>query len=76
MAIASLSSDQLEPFVQDQDDGPVLGSGEFAAEVEEFRGFGKETTILEYPDSALDIPVYVNEFWTSKQRAAHSLHEI
>lgn len=25
---------------------------------------------------AFEVPVFVNEFWTSKQRAAHSLHEI
>jgi hypothetical protein len=24
----------------------------------------------------VDVPTYVNEFWTSKQRAAHSLHEV
>ena len=26
--------------------------------------------------TCLEVPTYVNEFWTSKQRAAHSLHEI
>jgi hypothetical protein len=26
--------------------------------------------------AAFDIPVFTNEFWTSRQRAAHSLHEI
>ncbi len=25
---------------------------------------------------AFDVPTFVNEFWTSKQRAAHSLHEV
>src|SRR5512138_1110188 len=24
----------------------------------------------------VDVPTFVNEFWTSRQRAAHSLHEI
>lgn len=28
------------------------------------------------PTGTLSIPVVVNEFWTSKQRAAHSLHEV
>jgi len=26
--------------------------------------------------AALDVPTYINEFWTSKQRAASSLHEL
>ena len=26
--------------------------------------------------AAAEIPIYTNEFWTSRQRAAHSLHEI
>ena len=31
---------------------------------------------MAFPDPEVRLPVYVNEFWTSKQRAAHSLHEI
>jgi DNA modification methylase len=54
----------------------VLNTIEIKDEIEAFKGFGKETTILEFPDPFTKIPVYVNEFWTSKQRAAHSLHEI
>ena len=46
------------------------------AEIEEFRQFGKATSVLDFPDPTFDIPVFVNEFWTSKQRAAHSLHEV
>ncbi|GAB4170097.1 MAG: DNA methylase [Terrimicrobiaceae bacterium] len=38
-----------------------------------FREFGKPTQVLATADG---VPVYVNEFWTSRQRAAHSLHEI
>jgi hypothetical protein len=37
-----------------------------------FREFGKETVQL----TTETVPTYVNEFWTSKQRAASSLHEI
>ena len=38
---------------------------------------GEETkhTVL-IATGSLSIPVIVNEFWTSKQRAAHSLHEV
>ena len=36
----------------------------------------RKTLIADFSDPAVSIPVYINEFWTSKQRAAHSLHEI
>lgn len=46
-------------------------------ELAAFREFGTETLVdsLNLPGAA-SIPVYVNEFWTAKQRAAHSLHEV
>lgn len=53
-----------------------LSFEDFRSSVKSFRGFHKETAILEFPDPAFDIPVYVNEFWTSQQRAASSLHEV
>lgn len=45
---------------------------EFKCELAEWHAFGKETVVEERDG----ISVFVNEFWTSKQRAAHSLHEI
>ncbi len=44
----------------------------FANELRSFRDFGTAT------QEALTagVPTYINEFWTAKQRAAHSLHEI
>ncbi len=50
-------------------------------QLESFDEFGKSTRILETPATAfsgraLRIPTYVNEFWTAKQRAANSLHEV
>lgn len=54
----------------------ALTSEQFHSEVKCFNEFGKNTSILEFPDPRVNIPVYLNEFWTSKQRAAHSLHEI
>lgn len=66
----------MSELPQERDDKPVLGPDEFRADVELFREFGKATDVLAFPDPEFDIPVYVNEFWTSKQRAAHSLHEI
>ncbi|MGC8785259.1 MAG: DNA methyltransferase [Armatimonadota bacterium] len=37
-----------------------------------FRAFGRQTVL----QATQGIPTYVNEFWTSKQRQANSLHEI
>ena len=55
--------------------GP-LSVAAFGAELEAFDRFGKRTRVVPFPDPATSLPVYVNEFWTAKQRAAHSLHEI
>lgn len=46
-----------------------------------FREFGKDTKAIEtaaatFSGEQIHIPTYVNEFWTSKQRAASSLHEV
>lgn len=52
-----------------------------AEQLASFREFGKATQTIETVTAAFDggtlrVPTYVNEFWTSKQRAASSLHEI
>jgi hypothetical protein len=46
-----------------------------------FREFGqqtltRETKALSLEGAELTVPTYVNEFWTSRQRAASSLHEV
>src|SRR5437868_4682366 len=41
-----------------------------------FRQFRTSTQVLSLDDNENAVPVFVNEFWTSKQRAASSLHEI
>ena len=53
-------------------DDQRLTLDEFTGELEGWCRYGKPTVINEYAG----VPVFVNEFWTSKQRAAHSLHEI
>ncbi len=53
-----------------------LGSEEFMAGIEAFQEFGQPTTVAAFADPAVKIPVYINEFWTARQRAAHTLHEI
>jgi hypothetical protein len=42
-----------------------------------FNGFGKETVKQALlVEGFSSIPVFINEFWTAKQRAASSLHEV
>ncbi len=45
-----------------------------------FHEFGRDTvateTVCPTPSGMIAVPTYVNEFWTSKQRAGHGLHEI
>lgn len=45
-----------------------------------FRQFGHDTVVSETvcvtPRGVIGVPTYTNEFWTSKQRAGHALHEI
>ncbi len=41
-----------------------------------FCEFGSRTQVFSKPFGGVDVPYFVNEFWTSKQRAAHSLHEV
>jgi hypothetical protein len=45
-------------------------------ELSAFRQFGTKTQRDTLDGGEESIPVFINEFWTSKQRAASSLHEI
>jgi hypothetical protein len=52
-----------------------------AEELAAFREFGQvtrrlETAFLDDQGKSREVPTFVNEFWTAKQRQAHSLHEI
>ena len=54
---------------------------DFETEVRQFSQFGRETlqtsiTFERADGTTVDLPCYSNEFWTSKQRQAHALHEI
>ena len=68
--------EQLSLIEEEIPETPILTTHEFEEELTKFNEFGKNTVIQDFPDSDIDLPVYVNEFWTSKQRAASSLHEI
>src|SRR5690348_18218107 len=51
------------------------------AEIAAFRDFGQGTRrivtkAVTFEGEAVEVPTFVNEFWTAGQRQAHSLHEI
>jgi hypothetical protein len=51
------------------------------AELESFREFGQATRLLltrapSRDDGVVEVPTFVNEFWTARQRQASSLHEV
>jgi len=52
----------------------------FESDLREFRWEGTPTAVLatavEVDGRSLTVNTFVNEFWTSRQRAAHSLHEV
>jgi DNA modification methylase len=50
-------------------------------EIAAFQEFGQATRrmvtkAVSFEGEEVEVPTYVNEFWTAKQRQAHSLHEI
>ena len=45
-------------------------------ELMSFREFQTSTEVKSFGEGKDAVPVFINEFWTSKQRAASSLHEI
>ena len=45
-------------------------------ELRAFNAFGKQTDVRHFSAGDAAVPVYVNEFWTAKQRAANRLHEV
>jgi len=52
-----------------------------AEELADFREFGQSTgklatAFVDGERRSREVPTFVNEFWTAKQRQAHSLHEI
>jgi hypothetical protein len=55
------------------DPGKSVGSSaRLIGEVEAFCEFGPKTVV----ESWDEIPYYINEFWTSRQRQSHSIHEV
>jgi hypothetical protein len=59
----------------------VSPGGDLATELRAFREFGEATRCLKtrgqtLTGQPLEVPTFVNEFWTARQRQANSLHEI
>lgn len=71
-----MRQEQLSLFPEKGNHSKILTIEQLHHEIAGFAKYGRKTACLEFPDPAINIPVYINEFWTSKQRAAHSLHEI
>lgn len=68
---------QLELFKVDSSSLSSSRESRLIAELEAYNAFGEATRINHLMGIGFEhIPVFTNEFWTSKQRAAHSLHEI
>ena len=59
---------------------PHADPAALASELRDFRWDGKPTrersTSINANGASVTVPLLVNEFWTSRQRSAHSLHEI
>ena len=45
-------------------------------ELGNFQDFGTKTQVFSKKFGEAEVSYFVNEFWTSKQRAAHSVHEV
>lgn len=58
----------------------LLDPRSFESHLREFRWEGKSTevyqTVVDVDGRSVSVNTFVNEFWTSRQRAAHSLHEV
>lgn len=50
--------------------------GSLAEQLRDFDEFHRPTLVGTTSVGEIAVPTYCNEFWTAKQRAAHSLHEV
>jgi hypothetical protein len=65
-------------FANRSPDHAPISSDAFVEDLRAFTWHGRPTSVSTYqcPESSVSVPALVNEFWTSRQRAAPSLHEI
>jgi len=75
-----LNGNQLTLFDEQAAGAAGLDSAALAGEVRSFTWDGKrteeQTVTAAFDGRPVPVPLLVNEFWTSRQRSAHSLHEI
>jgi len=69
-------SNNLEFFPEIEIQQNDLETTTLVDNIRKFDDFGTQTQVYAIHVGKQPVPVYVNEFWTSKQRAAHSLHEV
>jgi tRNA G10 N-methylase Trm11 len=75
-------SQSLLPFLQESARrSPTTCSQTIEEDLLSFRSFGKATRQIltktaSFDGKVIEVPTFVNEFWTARQRQAHSLHEI
>jgi hypothetical protein len=62
----------FDTLFPDELEQPVVSGDSIIEQIEAFDGFGTATEVIREGG----IPYYVNEFWTSGQRKAHSIHEV
>ena len=55
---------------------PRLATTDLGIELSDFREFGQPTRQILTHSAGNSTPTFVNEFWTSRQRQANSLHEV
>lgn len=58
--------------------GEMMNVSAFKRELAEFSDFGRKTIIgnASFPELNIELETFTNEFWTARQRAANSIHEI
>jgi DNA methylase len=75
-----IGSPEPSLFDSTSDPAPLLEPRSFEGHLRAFTWEGRGTEVLEtvadHDGQPVVVDTFVNEFWTSRQRAAHSLHEI
>jgi len=80
-SIRNMRSLASQPSLFEESAQEVLSASDsFEAQLQRFRWEGKSTeaseTSVDIEGRIVSVQTFVNEFWTSRQRAAHSLHEV
>ena len=78
---AAVTSEMLELPLFARTQGSRAIRENLAEELTSFREFGEATRVLTtrsatFDGQPIEVPTFVNEFWTARQRQASSLHEV